>query len=157
MALKEYAKKAGLQMEDAKHHMNISVTTDDVAKAKRKDSMHCAFAEALVRQRPGAVNAFFFRSLAYVETATKLTRYILPPSVRLEVASFDRSGIMDPGVYQLSAPTKADKMGAASKRAKRSKSKSKGASASGSRDPAKPKKLIHRTGLIRELGKQAVK
>ncbi len=152
MALKQYAKTNGLQMEDAKHHMNISVTTDDVARAKRKDSMHCAFAEALVRQRPGAVNAFFFRSLAYVETATKLTRYILPPSVRLEVASFDRSGIMDPGVYQLSAPTKSDKIGAAKKRGK-----VKGSSKKGSGDPAKPKKLVHRTGLIRELGKQEVR
>lgn len=99
------AKELGLKKIEAKKPLKIELLQKDIDKAERKNSKCCAFACATMRTYPVKA-AYFFRSSAWLEYADKLVRYSLPPSVQKEIVSFDRSKIMAPGIYQLSAVTK---------------------------------------------------
>lgn len=101
---KTYATKNHLTMEDAKHHLVVTVKKTDIANGKQKDPQCCAIARAILAEKPEAKRVFIFRSTAFIETARRMVRYALPPSVQKEVVAFDRFGLMEPGVYRLSAP-----------------------------------------------------
>lgn len=101
---REYARKAGLTVEDAKHHLAVSVNKTDVKRGDSKNPEGCALARAILAERPEAKRVFIFRTTAVVETARRLVRYSMPESVQREVEAFDRFGVMEPGVYKLNAP-----------------------------------------------------
>lgn len=101
---KTYATKNGLKMEDAKHHLVVTVKKTDIELGKKKDPECCAIARAILAERPEAKRVFIFRSTAFIETAHRMVRYSLPVSVQKEVVSFDRFKTMEPGMYRLNAP-----------------------------------------------------
>lgn len=129
---------------DAKEPMALEVKAIDVIRASEKNSKCCAYARAAERQE-GVQAAFFFRSTAYLELDDKIVRYTLPPSVQKEIVAFDRHKTMEPGLYQLSAPSPArTKRGQAKQNAKRTKTQALVRGASGIR-----KRVIHRTENVR--------
>ncbi len=91
----------GIPVAEAKRRLLVTVTDEDVVKAKKADSKHCALARAALRL-PNVNAAYFFRSTAFLEYEDKMVRFNLPESVRREIVSFDRAQIMAAGVYQLS-------------------------------------------------------
>jgi len=95
------AKRLGIPVVDAENPIIVTVTKDDVVKAKKKDSTMCALSRASARL-PGVRRGYFFRSMAYLEYANRMVRYVLPPSVQKEIVSFDRSQMFAEGAYQLS-------------------------------------------------------
>jgi hypothetical protein len=112
------AKDLDLPMVDAKEPLQLEVTSRDITTAAQKNSKCCAFARACHRSKN--VNAaYFFRSTAWLEFDDKLVRYTLPPSMQKEIVSFDRNRSMEPGLYQLSAPSKSSTLKAAMKRSKK--------------------------------------
>lgn len=92
----------GLTVVEAKKDTVVTVKKCD-ASAKRKQPEHCAFAQAC-RREFGAKRVIFLRSIAYIQSGDKLTRYILPSSVQKEIMAFDRGGRIVPGEYILKAP-----------------------------------------------------
>jgi hypothetical protein len=91
----------GIPVVDATAHQVVTVTSNDIVKAKAANSKHCALARSALRV-PGVVAAYFFRSAAFLEFPDRMVRYILPMSVQKEIVSFDRAGIMASGIYRLS-------------------------------------------------------
>ena len=137
------ARETGLSKVDARRGLKLEVTAGDCHKLSRKDPQNCAFARACKREL-GAKRAFFFRTAAWLQMGDKLVRYTLPPSVQKEIVSFDRTGSMVPGVYQITPPAKSQTMKAiAARSAKRP----------GRHQPGKGKikrKVVHHTQNIRE-------
>lgn len=117
--LSEYAKKNGLRRVDAKTAKVLTLSPADVKAGNPKDSGACGFAKACQRQMPEVRKVWFFKSTAWVETAMTLTRYHLPNSMQKEIVSFDRSGIMEPGVYKMNAPNKQNTMKEVARRTRR--------------------------------------
>lgn len=97
----KYAKEHGLRKLDAKKPAIVCVNAQDVRKAKMKNAKDCAFACAIKRTM-GADAAFVFRSTCHIQKGDTITRYQLPTSVQKEIVSFDRTGKMEPGNFQLS-------------------------------------------------------
>ncbi len=114
--ISRYAKENGLRRVNATKSLVLSVKPDDVKKGAAKDSECCAFARAAMKQDSAITKVFFFKSVAWVETAMKLTRYNLPQSVQKEIVAFDRFRTMEPGVYALSPPAKSAEPEAQAKR-----------------------------------------
>lgn len=103
----KYAEERGLKIVDAKEPLTIEVLPNDVNKRGKKDQRHCAFACAAKRQLK-TDEAFVFKTSAYVRSGDTLVRYNLPPSVTREIVAYDRSGEMEPGIYQFSKVNKSD-------------------------------------------------
>lgn len=111
--MNQYAAINGLKVVDATHDTKVTVTADHIVRAKKKDSQNCAFAEACKASptlKPEM--AFFTRGVGYIHRGNKLVRYILNERATREIVSFDRSKIMEPGVYTLRAPSLSRKSGA---------------------------------------------
>lgn len=136
----ERAKKLGLKVIDAKRPINVEVNSFDIAQSTRKNAKCCAFACA-ARKIQGVQKAYFFRSAAYLEFATKLVRYRLPGSIQKEIVSFDRGGGVAEGRYTLVPFAKTNGIGARTKQAPR--------------DPKRSGKTVgrgtHRTAYVRTL------
>lgn len=97
------AEDLGLKISDGKTAKYVAVTKDDVVRAKKADSQHCALARSALRL-PGVRAAYFFRQTAFLEYADRMEKYELPVSVQKEIVSFDRAQIFAEGAYQLSPP-----------------------------------------------------
>ena len=108
----KHAKENGLRVVDATSDAEIYVLAADIKGATQKNSKCCAFARAAKRQDPKVKRAYFFRSVAWLEYDDKIVRYTLPVSVQKEIVSFDRSKMMDPGLYQINKPRKSTRMSA---------------------------------------------
>lgn len=106
-----------LQLTDAKAPLKVVITQNDIVNAKQLNSKCCAFALAAKKQ-PGVKKAYFFRSVAYLQFESKMVRFNLPASVRLEIESFDALGIVMPGVYNLAPPGKHDTLVAMRKKSR---------------------------------------
>lgn len=102
------AEDLGMKVSDAKTRVLLTVTANDVVKAKKKNSEFCALARAALRL-PGVNAAYVFRNRAFLEYDDRMLRFVLPHSVQKEIVSFDRAQIFAPGVYQLSPPSPSDK------------------------------------------------
>ncbi len=111
--MKKYAEKNGLRIKDATASVKVDVTPTDIRRGKPNSPMGCAFAVACKHSMPGndVQQAFFTRRLAFIHQGKTLWRYLLTARVSKEVFSFDRTSIMTPGVYTLSAITKSKKLG----------------------------------------------
>lgn len=111
-SIKQIAEKYGLPIVDAKKHLEVVLTTQDIRNSSMKDPTSCAFAKACSR-REEVVAAYFFLTTAYLEFPDRLERYMLPPSMRAEIVAFDRGGpqAMEAGVYRLSPIRKSKRLG----------------------------------------------
>lgn len=109
------ADQLGIPVLDAVLPVKITVTDEDVLRAKRADSKHCALARAAIRI-PRVLAAYFFRSCAFLEFEDKVLRFALPPSVQKEIVSFDRARVFASGVYQISPPAPTNRAGQSAKR-----------------------------------------
>lgn len=138
------AKELGLKKADARLPLLIEVRADDVALASKKSPQSCAFARACMRTQM-ADAAFFFRSTAWLEKDGVLTRYMLPVSMQKEIVAFDRNRTMEPGLYQLAAPAKSQRMSEVKKRS----AKRPGRHQPG--DTTIKRKFVHRTTNVRSL------
>lgn len=104
-------KEKGLRLVDGTRAVTIGVTVDDIKKSRQKKSQSCAFARAALRE-PGVVASYVLRSTAYLEYGDRMERYTLPSSVQKEIVSFDRAGVMAPGLYRFNPPPPANRLDA---------------------------------------------
>jgi hypothetical protein len=141
------AEKLGIPVVEATKPVLIDVTDQDASAAKPKNSKCCAFARAAKRLK-GVKRGYFFRSIAYLEYPDKMVRYELPPSVRQEIISFDRSRLIFPGTYQLSPPHTSRKSQAVTNRGVRAKAKKEKA-AKAVRKLSVKKSVRHQTQGVR--------
>lgn len=91
------------KIEDAKHPLNVEVTSADVRSSKRMKHVECAMAVACKRKFK-ADGMIIGRQTAYLIKGTTAVRFTMPESVRKEIVSFDRGAGFEPGEYQLSKP-----------------------------------------------------
>lgn len=117
----KHARELGLKKLDARTPMILEVLRSDITKARQRDPQRCVFANACRRTDPTAKAVYFFKSTAWVEHEKSIVRYLLPPSVEKEIVSFDRSGITAPGFYQLSPPSKSERLTEVKKRDRKRK------------------------------------
>jgi len=103
--IKRYAERHHLIIEESTRPLILHVDKSDVKSGNKKEAQSCAFAVCAKREIPGVKKSFFFRSVAYLQFKDKIVRYTLPVSVMKEIVSFDRSGKIEPGTYQLSPPS----------------------------------------------------
>lgn len=98
------------EVVDANRPTVIEVTARDANPRAAKDHEACALAVACKRsfKLDGVIIA---RSTAYLVKGRKARRFQLPPATSREIVSFDRGGGFQPGVYLLSAVTKAKRLG----------------------------------------------
>ena len=97
------------RVADANQPLRITVTSDDVKRAKAKQEDSCAIAKACERI-PRVDGAIVKTTTAYVITGDLAIRYLLPETVTREIVSFDRHHDFRPGEYQLSAMNKAHRI-----------------------------------------------
>jgi hypothetical protein len=79
---------------DALKDLRIFILPEDLEKAKPKDPAYCVFARAC-RRTFKSRKVLFYRTVAYVEMPTEdgsrvVERFMMPPSMRQLVESFDR-------------------------------------------------------------------
>lgn len=100
----EHAKVSGKPIIDATGPAILCVNSKDVSGSTAKDPTNCALARAVKRNYKTVLNAYFFRSVCWLEYEDKMVRYALPVSVQKEIVAFDRSQRMEPGNYRLRPP-----------------------------------------------------
>ena len=101
----------GKSVVDAKKDLVITITSDDVKRANKRDPNSCAAARACLRQVK-CVSARVHISQTYLEVGNKWVRYVTPASLRTEIVSFDRSVNFEPGEHLLKRPPPGKKLGA---------------------------------------------
>lgn len=107
-----YAAANKLTVVDADKPTTVTVTADHIVRAKKRDSLNCAFAEACkASPEINTSMAFFTRGVAYVRRGQKIVRYLLGEKATREIVSFDRSKIMAPDTYTLKAPKPSQRKG----------------------------------------------
>jgi hypothetical protein len=122
-----YLKKLNLPKVEASKPLVIEILPSDIKISTRKNPAKCAFSTACRRSSKGVIAAYFFRTTAWLQYKSRLVRYVLPQSVQKEIVSFDRNKTMDPGIYQLSPASPANRLAAVRKRAQPGRKSSKNA------------------------------
>ena len=89
----------GLPVYDATEPLFIEIVPQDIRMEDRKDPEKCALARACNRELHIEARAYLSR--LYVKNGDHWLRYMLPESVRQEVAAFDRGGGFSQGVYRI--------------------------------------------------------
>jgi hypothetical protein len=117
--INQVAKKKNLKIVDAKVPIGIAVTASDIRHGNRKSPSSCAIAYAAKHKVKDCVEAFVFRSCAYIEKKDSLVRYRLLGSTQKEIAIFDRSRKMEPQVFTLMPAFKSQTLDAVMARAKK--------------------------------------
>ena len=101
----------GLPVVDAKKHMVLHITEQDVKGADVQHPESCAAAKACRREHHvQEVRVHLAR--VYVRKGKSWTRYMTPKGLRQEIITFDRGGKFAPGEYVLSKPNPTKKLGA---------------------------------------------
>lgn len=101
----------GLPVKDARRNVRITITPDDVKKARRKKPNTCAIAQTCLRQ-PDVKEVRIHLSRAYMrKNGKEWERFLVPRTLRSEIIAFDRGGRFAPGEYVLYRPSKATKLG----------------------------------------------
>lgn len=139
------SKELGLPKVDADRPLMLDVRAVDVGKAKSRDPRRCAFARACKRIYR-ARQAFFFRTVAWLQFDDRLERYFLPESMQKELVSFDRSGTIASGTYRLSPPVPSQTLEAIQTRSEKRPGRHE------PRGGDIKRKFVHRTTDIRGLG-----
>lgn len=112
------------QYKDATAPIFIHVTAIDVKRGKKFAPDQCVLAKATCRALPNAVQAWFYRSAAYVlcedpKTGKRTTtRYSTSGEARQEIDSFDKRGEFRVGNFRIDPPAKSLTLKAIRKRSK---------------------------------------
>lgn len=94
---------------DARGHLRLFVTQEDIAEARRRDPEHCVFANAC-RRLFGSSAILFFRTIAYVDlpdenNVRSVERFYMTPRTQKRIAEFDKTGVAPPGGFLLNKPS----------------------------------------------------
>ncbi len=117
-AITKLSKRLNLPCVDSDGDLEIKLTEADIKRGIAGSAEHCGFANACKRQFP-VHGAYFFKSVAYIQTNKEIIRFILPQAMAREIEYHDRVGtvmVMKPGAYKLLQPKGAQAMGAVRKR-----------------------------------------
>lgn len=90
----------GLPVYDADKPIVIEIIKADIRHRDRKNPEKCALAQACKRELH-VTEAKAYLSRLYIKHGDHWLRYMLPESVRMEVASFDRGGGFSEGTYRI--------------------------------------------------------
>ena len=90
----------GLPVYDATEPLLIEVLEEDIHAQDRRDPAKCAMAEACKRELH-VTEARAYLSRLYIKQGDHWLRYVLPETVRQEVAAFDRGGGFSQGTYRI--------------------------------------------------------
>ncbi len=104
----------GKKVIDATKPLRISISESDAKLGKTRDPGGCAAARAIIRTIADAKAARVHLGRTYIEHPTHWTRYMTPPTLKLEIVSFDRGAKAEysAGDYILRAPSPTDKLNA---------------------------------------------
>ena len=95
----------GLPVLNAKKPITLTINSNDIAKADRKEPLDCAVARAC-RRELHAKEVKVHLGRVYVRmNEGSWTRYMTPKSMRDEIIAFDRGGDFAPGTFTLPPPT----------------------------------------------------
>lgn len=89
----------GLPVYDATEPLYIEIVKADIHQRDRKNPEKCALARACNRELHVEARAYLSR--LYVKHGDRWLRYMLPETIRHEVAAFDRGGGFSEGSYRL--------------------------------------------------------
>jgi len=89
----------GLPVYDATEPLYIEVVKTDIHPRDRKNPQKCALARACNRELHVEAKAYLSR--LYIKHGDHWLRYMLPETVRQEVAAFDRGGGFSEGTYRI--------------------------------------------------------
>lgn len=98
---KEIPNPTNLPVVDAVDPFQFDLVAHDVEIGVPFDPYHCGFANACRREIPQAISVCVFKSTTYITYHTQIVRYATTMAMTKEAISFDRSGIMETGRYQL--------------------------------------------------------
>lgn len=102
---------------DAREHVPLDVTEQDVGNADRKNPSNCAMSVAARRtQKVDAV--IISRSRCYLVNNNVAYRYLLGNDAVRELTSFDRKASFTPGTYVMRAPSASNRLGVGHSRKK---------------------------------------
>lgn len=107
----------GKRVIDAKKPLKITVSPQDANAGRTKDPAKCAAARAIIRTISDAKSARVHLGRTYIEYPDHWVRYKTPPSLKIEIVSFDRGAKPQHtvGDYTLQAPAPADRLGSRKK------------------------------------------
>ena len=127
--------------EDSQKYVTVTVSKQDCAAGKEKDSQHCAMARALKREHK--VEAIVGPTYSYIIDIERkrAIRFQTPLSVKQEIVSFDRHHDFEPGSYHLSPVSPTRRLG--------NHSPSPRADSRARHDTAP--RHVHRTARVRQL------
>lgn len=98
----------GIPVKDAKGHLDLKITVEDINQSNSKDPSKCAAAVAAMRQLK-VTEARVHLTKVYIKREPEgkqkyWERYEAPKALRSEIIAFDRGGAFEPGEFGL-APT----------------------------------------------------
>jgi len=103
----------GKPVVDARHGLEITVTTKDIANARRnKDASSCPVAWAIKRiYKTPQARVHLTRSYMLEPDRDIWTRFETPAGVKAELIAWDRGGAFQPGDYHLDRPALYHRLG----------------------------------------------
>src|SRR5258705_9625892 len=102
-----YMKIDGLPVRNLTKKIKLVISEQDCKRGNTKTPNSCAAALAAVRQVPGCTEARIHIGRVFLRVKDKVTKkeYWLrartPGALRTEIATFDRGGTFEPGVYDI--------------------------------------------------------
>lgn len=140
----------GLPVIDATVPMVVHIKRPDLVGGYTMVQNYCVVAHAVKREFRR--EAYVHRSMAYVRERDHWVRYVLPASLKFEVACHDRGGEFKAGDYRLVPPSPALRFGSATYAAQRAKVQAAyhRAKKAGKGPTGKPARPIHFTEGVRE-------
>lgn len=113
----------GIPVRDGKFNIDLKITPSDIKKATKADPRNCA-AAVTCRRVEHSSDVYVSRSAAYVLRDGYYDRYMVPQSLRAQLAVIDQNGDFHPTVYQLKAPKGQRRLGHATRGKDKKKRKS---------------------------------
>jgi len=103
----------GLPVRNLKHKIRLIISDEDCKKGNKKVPGACAAALAATRQVPNCSEARIHVGRVFLKLKNKKQVYWLrgktTGALRTEIATFDRGGTFEPGVYDINPLTKSER------------------------------------------------
>lgn len=110
-----YMKIDGIPVRNLTKKIKLVISEQDCKRGNTKTPNSCAAALAAVRQVPGCTEARIHIGRVFLRVKDKVTKkeYWLraktPGALRTEIATFDRGGTFEPGVYDINPLAPSDR------------------------------------------------
>src|SRR6266446_610089 len=102
----------GLPVRNLKHKIRLIISDEDCKKGNKKAPAACAAALAATRQVPNCSEARIHVGRVFLKLKNKKQAYWLrgktTAALRTEIATFDRGGTFEPGIYDINPLTKSE-------------------------------------------------